>query len=63
MNNTHLCGETTPQEVREGAALAEAVSRETGIPVICHAAEARFAEQLQELALFPIELRMKKPWE
>ena len=63
VNNTHLCGETTPQEVREGAALAEAVSRETGIPVICHAAEARFAEQLQELALFPIELRMKKPWE
>ena len=63
VNNTHLCGETTPAVIREGAALAEAVSRETGIPVVCHAAEARFAGELRELALFPMEIRMKKPWE
>lgn len=63
VNNTHLCGETTPEEIRKGAALAEAVSRETGIPVVCHAAEARFADQLQDLPLFPVEIRMKKPWE
>ena len=63
VNNTHLCGETTPEEVRRGAALAEEVSRRTGVPVLCHVAEARFAEQLEDLALFPIEIRMKKPWE
>ena len=46
-----------------GAALAEEVSRRTGVPVLCHVAEARFAEQLEDLALFLIEIRMKKPWE
>lgn len=63
VNNTHLCGETAPEDVREGALLAGEVSRLTGIPVICHAAEARFQEQLRDLPLFPIAIRMKKPWE
>ena len=63
VNNTHLCGETTVEEIRRGAALAEEVSGRTGIPVVCHAAEARFAEALKDLPLFPIEIRMKKPWE
>ena len=35
---------TTAEDVREGAALAEEVSRLTGIPVACHAAESRFRE-------------------
>ena len=63
MNNTHLCGETAPEDIREGASLAEEVSRETGVPIVCHIAEARFREQLQDLDVFPIEIRMKKPWE
>ena len=63
VNNTHLCGETTPEDVRQGAALAEEVSRLTGVPVVCHVAEARFRDQLENLTLFPIEIRMKKPWE
>lgn len=63
VNNTHLCRETGPEEVRRGAALAEEVSRRTGIPVLCHMAEERFAGQLGDLDLFPIEIRMKKPWE
>ncbi len=63
MNNTHLCGETTAEDIREGAALAEEVSRLTGIPVACHAAEARFLEALKDLDPFPMEIRMKKPWE
>ncbi len=63
VNNTHLCGETAPEEIREGAALAEEVSRLTGVPVLCHVAEARFQDQLRDLPLFPIEIRMKKPWE
>lgn len=63
VNNTHLCGETGPEDVREGALLAEEVSRMTGVPIVCHAAEARFADSLRDLELFPMELRMKKPWE
>ena len=63
VNNTHLCGETTAEDVREGAALAEEGSRLTGIPVACHAAEARFLEALKDLDPFPMEIRMKKPWE
>ncbi len=63
VNNTHLCGETTPEDIRRGAALAEAVSQETGIPVVCHTAEARLLDQLRDLDPFPMEIRMKKPWE
>ena len=65
VNNTHLCGETTPEEIRKGARLAEAVSRETGILVLCHVAEERFVPELSDLSepVFPITIQMKKPWE
>lgn len=65
VNNTHLCGETTPEEVRKGAALAREVSRQTNIPVVCHVAHEKFAPQLTDLAepVFPITIKMKKPWE
>ena len=65
VNNTHLCGETTPDEIRKGAALAEEVSRRTGIPVLCHVAEERFVPELSDLRepVFPITIKMKKPWE
>ena len=65
VNNTHLCGETTPAEICKGAALAEAVSRQTGIPILCHTAEVRFADAVSDLRepVFPITINMKKPWE
>lgn len=63
VDNTHLCGETTAAEVRKGAALAEHVSRLTGIPVACHVAEERLAGELGDLPVFPISIKMKKPWE
>ena len=65
VNNTHLCGETTPAEIRKGAALAEAVSRQTGIPILCHTAEVCFADAVSDLRepVFPITINMKKPWE
>lgn len=65
VNNTHLCGETTEDEVRKGAALAAAVSAETGIPVLCHVAQERIAPNLSDLSepVFPITIKMKKPWE
>ena len=65
VNNTHLCGETTPEDVRKGAALAMAVSEETGIPIVCHVAHEDHISALSDLRepLFPIQIRMKKPWE
>lgn len=65
VNNTHLCGETAPAEIRKGAALAQEVSRQTGIPILCHTAERRFLESLSDLGepVFPIAINMKKPWE
>ncbi|MCI9512627.1 MAG: hypothetical protein HFG13_09645 [Oscillibacter sp.] len=65
VNNTHLCGETTAADIRKGAALAAAVSRETGLPVLCHTAEKRLAPGLTGLdaPVFPITVHMKKPWE
>lgn len=65
VNNTHLCGETTAADIRKGAALAAKLSRETGIPVLCHVAEERFAQELSDLSepVFPISIKMKKPWE
>ncbi|MBQ2961124.1 MAG: hypothetical protein IJE09_07880 [Oscillospiraceae bacterium] len=65
VNNTHLCGETTEIEVRKGAALAQEISEITGIPVRCHVAVERLAESLSDLKepVFPISIKMKKPWE
>lgn len=65
VNNTHLCGETTEEEIRKGAALATAVSTETGIPVLCHVAAEHLAQNLSDLpeTVFPITIKMKKPWE
>lgn len=65
VNNTHLCGETTADTIRKGAALAASVSQATGIPVLCHVAQEHLAGQLSDLSetVFPITLKMKKPWE
>jgi len=65
VNNTHLCGETTEEEIRNGAELATQVSAETGLPVLCHVAIEPLAEKLSDLSedVFPITIKMKKPWE
>jgi len=65
VNNTHLCGETTEEEIRKGAELATQVSAETGLPVLCHVAIEPLAEKLSDLSedVFPITIKMKKPWE
>ncbi len=65
VNNTHLCGETTAEEILRGAELARDISERTGIPVLCHTAEERLIPELTALAepIFPITIQMKKPWE
>lgn len=61
VNNTHLCGETTAQTVEEGALLAQKVSTQTGIPLVCHVAKQGLDPQVEPL--FPLAIQMKKPWE
>ncbi|MBR6351015.1 MAG: hypothetical protein IKR93_01665 [Firmicutes bacterium] len=65
VNNTHLCGETDVDCVLKGAKLAEEVSQLTGLPVICHNAPAKYADdpRLAGLPIFPMDVYMKKPWE
>ncbi len=65
VNNTHLCGETTEQEVRKGAELSRQISEKAGIPIRCHVAVERLAANLADLQepVFPISIKMKKPWE
>ena len=66
VNNTHLCAETTAQEILKGAALARELSKKTGLPIVHHAVQRKFLSQvcdgLSEPVL-PIDIYMKKPWE
>ena len=52
-----------PVSPKDLASQDDPASRRAGVPVVCHVAEARFRDQLENLTLFPIEIRMKKPWE
>ena len=65
VNNTHLCGETTAEDVLLGAELADVVSFITDIPVVCHVANRDLSERLpaMEQPVLPIDITMKKPWE
>jgi len=65
VNNTHLCGDTDVDCVLKGAGLAAEVSEMTGIPVICHTAPSRYADDLRlaGLPVMPVDVYMKKPWE
>lgn len=66
VNNTHLCGETTAEDILKGAKLAQALSQRAGIPIVHHAVEHRLLPQVRDqLAepILPIEIYMKKPWE
>jgi septum formation inhibitor-activating ATPase MinD len=66
VNNTHLCQETVLEEIFKGAELARALSEKTGLPIVHHAVQRKFAEQaaakLSEPVL-PMKIYMKKPWE
>ena len=66
VNNTHLCGETTAEDILKGAALAQALSERTSLPVIHHAVQKKFVPQVQDKLkepVLPMNIYMKKPWE
>lgn len=66
VNNTHLCGETSAEDVLRGNALSLETARETGLPLLYNAFDARLAADIPEAMegeAFPLTLYMKKPWE
>ncbi len=68
VNNTHLCGQTTLDDVRRGNALAAQLCRTTGLPLVCNVVPKATLKAGGDTAgiegvLFPIEIWMKKPWE
>lgn len=65
VNNTHLCTETELGDILTGAKLLTEVSKETGIPIVCHMASEALAQAAEQSVrpVFPIQVYMKKPWE
>ena len=66
VNNTHLCGETTADEIIKGAKLARALSEKTGLPIVHHAVQEKFVEEVKPSLtepILPMKIYMKKPWE
>ncbi|MGE5630264.1 MAG: hypothetical protein ACM3TR_04105 [Caulobacteraceae bacterium] len=66
VNNTHLCGDTTLEDILKGQELCEEVSKALGLPIKYIVAEKKLAGMLPENLqgeIFPIDIYMKKPWE
>ena len=65
VHNTHLCRETTVEDICVGAELARAVSKSCGLPILCHVVCYSLISLLPDLKepVFPIRLYMNKPWE
>lgn len=62
VNNTNLGPETTPEVIRGSVPYVEEVSRLTGVPVLCLAAEERFSAAFPGEALLPLQIYVKPPW-
>lgn len=65
VNNTHLCAETTLEEILAGGKMLEAVSGQTGIPVVCHMVQKDLSQEASKYVspVFPVSIYLKKPWE
>lgn len=67
VNNTHLCSFTTADEVVKGSKTAHDLSEMTTLPLICSTVPQSLLGELEKEnlpePLFPVDIRMKKPWE
>ncbi len=66
VNNTHLCGETTIEEIMKGQQLCEQVSDALGIPIRYIVVKKDLVSSLPKNLkgeVFPVDIYMKKPWE
>lgn len=66
VNNTHLCGYTTLEEIMKGQKLCEDVSKVLGLPIRYVVVEKKLVNLLPkglQGEVLPIDIFMKKPWE
>lgn len=66
INNTHLCGDTTVEDIMKGQELCLQVSKELGLPIKYVVTHIDLLDKLPnniQGEIFPIEIYMKKPWE
>ncbi|WP_172135518.1 ParA family protein [Adlercreutzia sp. ZJ473] len=71
VSNAHLKADTTGEVVARGAAFAQAVADAAGLPLLCVTAPKTLtqpeSDELSSLRgafnLYPVELRVKTPWE
>ena len=64
VNNTHLCDETTQEDLKKGDRLARALSARTGLPVAYHVVcEGVPSDIPLEGERMELKRYMKKPWE
>ncbi|GAB1475725.1 hypothetical protein MASR2M70_05570 [Bacillota bacterium] len=67
VNNTHMCGETTADDIVKGQKLCLEISEITGLPIrYTVISKMLLNEQLCSTVkneLFPIDIYLKKPWE
>lgn len=66
VNNTHLCGETTIDDIMRGQKLCEQVSDVLGLPIKYIVVQKDLVPSLPpnlKGEVFPIDIYMKKPWE
>lgn len=66
VNNTHLCGETTIEDIMKGQQLCEQVSDALGLPIKYIVVNKALVPSLPKNLkgeVFPIDIFMKKPWE
>jgi len=64
-NNTHLCRETTIDDLNRGEELGHELARRTGLPLVFCAVEEVLLGKWKEngTAVFPVRIFMRKPWE
>lgn len=65
--NTHLCGDTGPEDIVRGDRLAHALSQAAGLPHLYTLVEKRLLEHVTQEDLhgkvLPIDIYMRKPWD
>lgn len=66
VNNTHLCGLTTFEDILRGQVLCEKVTEKIGLPITYTVVHKNFtAKMMGEIknSIFPISIYIKNPWE
>ena len=65
VSNAHLCGETAPQHIIEGAEYARKTAEILSLPMIMTTCEKKFVSEVSERIenIYPIDIIVTKPWE